>query len=130
MALDAERAAVLQTLTAAASQSAGELKPAEAQLRDWETRPGFYSVLLRLAADPQVPVNVRWMAVLYFKNGVDLYWRKTARNCIPEAERPEIRATLLHCLGEPVNQVCLERDISWLQLPQFVGWFQLSVKRA
>ena len=105
MALEAERTAVLQALTAAASQSAADLKPAEAQLREWETLPGFYTVLLRLAADPAVAVNVRWMAVLYFKNGVDLYWRKTARNCIPEAERPEIRATLLGCLGEPVGQV-------------------------
>ena len=97
--------AVLRTLTAAASQSASDLKPAEAQLREWETLPGFYTVLLRLATDQNVPVNVRWMAVLYFKNGVDLYWRKTARNSIPEPERPEIRAMLLGCLGEPVNQV-------------------------
>ena len=109
MALEAERAAVLQALTAAASQSASELKPAEAQLRQWETLPGFYTVLLRLAADQAVAVNVRWMAVLYFKNGVDLYWRKTARNCIPESERPEIRATLLNCLGEPISQVSAVR---------------------
>ena len=105
VALEAELSAVLRALTAAASQSAAELKPAEAQLRQWETQPGFYTVLLRLAADQSVPVNVRWMAVLYFKNGVDLYWRKTARNCIPETERPEIRTRLLNCLNEPVNQV-------------------------
>ncbi|XP_037075925.1 importin-11-like [Pollicipes pollicipes] len=108
MALDAERAAVLQALTAAASQSVSDLKPAEAQLAQWETQPGFYTVLLRLAADAQIAVNVRWMAVLYFKNGVDMYWRKTARNCIPESERPEIRGTLLSCLGEPVHQVATQ----------------------
>ncbi|XP_043213718.1 importin-11-like isoform X1 [Amphibalanus amphitrite] len=119
MALEAELSAVLRALTAAASQSAAELKPAEAQLRQWETQPGFYTVLLRLAADQSVPVNVRWMAVLYFKNGVDLYWRKTARNCIPETERPEIRTRLLNCLNEPVNQVATQVAVLIARVARF-----------
>ena len=32
-------------------------------------------------------VNVRWIAILYFKNGVDRYWRKTAPNAINEEEK-------------------------------------------
>jgi len=26
----------------------------------------------------EVSVNVRWLAVMYIKNGVDRYWRRTA----------------------------------------------------
>ena len=36
---------VLQTLSHACSQDADVLKPAEQQLKDWETQPGFYSIL-------------------------------------------------------------------------------------
>ena len=36
---------VLETLTKATSQEASILKPAEKQLKGWETHPGFYSTL-------------------------------------------------------------------------------------
>lgn len=36
---------VLETLTNACSQKADVLKPAERQLQQWETQPGFYSIL-------------------------------------------------------------------------------------
>uniref|UniRef100_A0A8C2H5R6 Uncharacterized protein n=1 Tax=Cyprinus carpio TaxID=7962 RepID=A0A8C2H5R6_CYPCA len=37
---------VLQALTQATSQDTAVLKPVEEQLRQWETQPGFCSVLL------------------------------------------------------------------------------------
>ena len=37
--------AVLELLSRAGSQDATVLKPAEQQLKDLETRPGFYSIL-------------------------------------------------------------------------------------
>ena len=37
----------------------------------WETEPGFYSILLNVFSDLGQDVNIRWQAVLYFKNGVD-----------------------------------------------------------
>ena len=36
---------VLETLTKACSQSAEVLTPAEHQLHQWETQPGFYNIL-------------------------------------------------------------------------------------
>lgn len=54
------------------------LKPAEQQLKEWETQPGFYSILQAIFSNHSIDVNVRWLAVLYFKNGIDRYWRKTA----------------------------------------------------
>lgn len=46
MDVDSANSVVLQALTQATSQDTAVLKPAEEQLRQWETQPGFYSVLL------------------------------------------------------------------------------------
>ena len=46
MDMDSASSVVLQALTQATSQDTSVLKPAEEQLRQWETQPGFYSVLL------------------------------------------------------------------------------------
>uniref|UniRef100_A0A8C7X2I8 Uncharacterized protein n=1 Tax=Oryzias sinensis TaxID=183150 RepID=A0A8C7X2I8_9TELE len=46
MDIDSASSVVLQALTQATSQDTAVLKPAEEQLRQWETQPGFYSVLL------------------------------------------------------------------------------------
>lgn len=46
MDLNSASSIVLQVLTQATSQETAVLKPAEEQLKQWETQPGFYSVLL------------------------------------------------------------------------------------
>ena len=46
MDLNSASTVVLQVLTQATSQDTTVLKPAEEQLKQWETQPGFYSVLL------------------------------------------------------------------------------------
>ncbi|KAK3886184.1 hypothetical protein Pcinc_009644 [Petrolisthes cinctipes] len=99
---------VLETLRQASSQDAAILKPAEQQLQLWETEPGFYSTLVQIFSDHSVEVTVRWLAVLYFKNGVDRYWRKTAPKAISEEEKTSIRHGLLLNLGEPVPQVATQ----------------------
>ena len=43
--------------------------------------------MLQIFSEYSLEVNVRWLAVLYFKNGVDRYWRKTAPKAISEEER-------------------------------------------
>uniref|UniRef100_A0A0P4WDI7 Importin N-terminal domain-containing protein n=1 Tax=Scylla olivacea TaxID=85551 RepID=A0A0P4WDI7_SCYOL len=99
---------VLETLRRATSQEAEVLKPAEQQLQLWETEPGFYSTLVEIFSEYSLEVNVRWLAVLYFKNGVDRYWRKTAPKAISEEEKGRIRCGLLHNLREPVSQVATQ----------------------
>lgn len=69
---------VLDTLKRAASQNTEILKPAEQKLKEWEVEPGFYSILMKIISNHSIDVTVRWLAVLFFKNGVDRYWRKTA----------------------------------------------------
>jgi hypothetical protein len=69
---------VLATLNKAASQDTDVLKPAEQQLKQWEAQAGFYCTLMSIVADHSIMVNIRFIAVLYIKNGVDRYWRKHA----------------------------------------------------
>jgi uncharacterized membrane protein YjjP (DUF1212 family) len=46
MQMDTDGMRVLTALTQACSQNSLELKPAEQQLKEWESHPGFYSILL------------------------------------------------------------------------------------
>ncbi|XP_074651521.1 importin-11-like [Tubulanus polymorphus] len=102
---------VLDTLQRACSQSTEVLKPAEAQLKEWETKPGFYSILASIFSNHSIDVNVRWLAVLYFKNGVDRYWRKNAPNAISEAEKILLRQQLITNFNEPVNQIATQLSV-------------------
>ncbi|KAI7797680.1 putative importin-11, partial [Triplophysa rosa] len=99
---------VLQALTQATSQDTAVLKPAEEQLRQWETQPGFYSVLLSIFNNHLLDVNVRWLAVLYFKNGIDRYWRRVAPHALSEEEKSSLRAGLITNFNEPVNQIATQ----------------------
>uniref|UniRef100_A0A3B3DXE9 Importin-11 n=1 Tax=Oryzias melastigma TaxID=30732 RepID=A0A3B3DXE9_ORYME len=108
MDIDSASSVVLQALTQATSQDTAVLKPAEEQLRQWETQPGFYSVLLNIFNNHMLDVNVRWLAVLYFKNGIDRYWRRVAPNALSEEEKTSLRAGLITNFNEPVNQIATQ----------------------
>ncbi|XP_061134737.1 importin-11 isoform X1 [Syngnathus typhle] len=108
MDIDGASSVVLKTLTHATSQDTTVLKPAEEQLRQWETQPGFYSVLLNIFNNHMLDVNVRWLAVLYFKNGIDRYWRRVAPNALSEEEKTTLRAGLITNFNEPVNQIATQ----------------------
>ncbi|XP_076047855.1 importin beta11 [Oratosquilla oratoria] len=99
---------VLEALRQATSQQAEVLKPAEQSLQGWEAEPGFYSTLVEIFSDHAIEVNVRWLAVLYFKNGVDRYWRKSAPKALSEEEKACIRCGLMQNLREPVPQVATQ----------------------
>ncbi|XP_072920613.1 importin-11 isoform X2 [Hemitrygon akajei] len=99
---------VLQALTQATSQDTAILKPAEERLKQWETQPGFYSALLNIFTNHTLDVNVRWLAVLYFKNGIDRYWRRIAPHALSEEEKSSLRAGLIANFNEPVNQIATQ----------------------
>ncbi|XP_026526316.1 importin-11 [Notechis scutatus] len=102
---------VLQVLTQATSQDTSVLKPAEEQLKQWETQPGFYSVLLNIFTNHSLDINVRWLAVLYFKNGIDRYWRRMAVHALSEEEKSTLRAGLIANFNEPVNQIATQISV-------------------
>ncbi|XP_077601089.1 importin-11-like [Stigmatopora nigra] len=108
MDIDGASSVVLKTLTQATSQDTAVLKPAEEQLKQWETQPGFYSVLLNIFNNHMLDVNVRWLAVLYFKNGIDRYWRRVAPHALSEEEKTTLRAGLITNFNEPINQIATQ----------------------
>lgn len=75
---------VYQALDLASSQDATQIKQAEAKLAQWEGEPGFHTTLQGLFADHSVDMRVRWLAVVYFKNGVQKYWRKNSPKLVPQ----------------------------------------------
>ncbi|XP_068105780.1 importin-11 isoform X2 [Hyperolius riggenbachi] len=111
MDLNSASSVVLQVLTQASSQDSSVLKPAEEQLKCWETQPGFYTVLLNIFTNHSLDVNVRWLAVLYFKNGIERYWRRVAPNALSEVEKSTLRAGLITNFNEPVNQIATQISV-------------------
>lgn len=70
---------VYEALQCVCSQNTVLLKSAEVKLSEWEVQPGFYTTIVRLMfSHNDVDVNVRWMATVYFKNGINKYWRRNA----------------------------------------------------
>ncbi|XP_046677970.1 importin-11-like [Homalodisca vitripennis] len=108
MDLETAQAVVFETLQRATSQNSEVLKPAEQKLKEWETVPGFYTILFNIFSTHSVDVNVRWLAVLYIKNGIDRYWRKNAPNAISEEEKATIRRNIITNFREPVNQIATQ----------------------
>ncbi|XP_066994048.1 importin-11 [Anabrus simplex] len=119
MDISTAQSIVLETLQQATNQNAEILKPAELKLKEWETEPGFYSILMNIFSNHSIDVNVRWLAVLYFKNGVDRYWRKTAPNAIAEAEKVTLRQGLVSNFREPVNQVATQLAVLISKVARF-----------
>lgn len=66
MDMDSASSVVLQALTQATSQDTAVLKPAEEQLRQWETQPGFYSVLLVRTNNSVVHIALSWLLLLWY----------------------------------------------------------------
>ncbi|RVE47622.1 hypothetical protein evm_007719 [Chilo suppressalis] len=106
-------ALVLDTLNRATSQDTEVLKPAEKKLQEWEIEPGFYSVLLDILSNHSIDINVRWLTVMCFKNGVDRYWRRNAPNAITDEEKQKLRQGLLttNILSEPVTQIATQQAV-------------------
>lgn len=114
-------ALVLDTLNRATSQDPEVLKPAEKKLQEWELEPGFYSVLLNVLSNHSIDGNVRWLAVMCFKNGVDRYWRKNAPHAISDEERIKLRQGLLSTsiLSEPVAQIATQLAVLISKIARF-----------
>jgi hypothetical protein len=53
-----------------------QVKQAEQNLSAWEKEENFYSTILNFYKNEQLDVDVRYMAILTLKNGIDKHWRK------------------------------------------------------
>ncbi|KAI9648815.1 hypothetical protein NHQ30_003456 [Ciborinia camelliae] len=83
-----------------ALQSAGSsqqlaIQSGTQQLEAWKTQRGYYTLLQAVYLDKSLPTEIRYLAVIQLKNGIDKYWRKTAPNAITAEEKENIRSHLL-----------------------------------
>ncbi|KAJ2725539.1 hypothetical protein GGI07_001165 [Coemansia sp. Benny D115] len=94
------RQTVAALLEQAASQDPARVAEAEANLKQCESKPMFHATLFDIFADRSLPTNVRWLAIINFKNGVDRYWKKSAQNPIHIDEKLAVRPQLLDVFDE------------------------------
>lgn len=69
---------LVQSLTSAASSDQQKIRVGSAQLQQWEKSPGYYKHLQSAYLARELPVEIRYLAIIQLKNGIDKYWRKTA----------------------------------------------------
>ena len=107
-------------LQSASSNDPQQLKTAAQQLQNWERSPGFYSSLQTLYIDYSLPVELRHLAILQLKNGIDKYWRKTALNAINKAEKNLIRSRSLESgISEPEHRLALQSSITIAKIVRY-----------
>ena len=98
--------ALFDTVSRAASQNPEVMARATSELQHHQTVPGFHAGLQHLFVHGVVDnPDVRLLACLFFKNGLDRYWRPTADNAIDEKEKSVIRERLILALDEPDERV-------------------------
>lgn len=69
---------LLHVLKSAASTSPQQIQTGTKQLQEWEKAPGYYTHLQSVFISKDLPFEVRSLAIIQLKNGIDKYWRKTA----------------------------------------------------
>ena len=96
-------------LQSASSSDQHQVQTGAQQLQNWEKSSGFYSSLQSLYIDYSLPVEIRYLAIIQLKNGIDKYWRKTATNAIQKEEKNLIRSRSLRSeVDEPDHRLALQ----------------------
>lgn len=75
MDMESIHAIVLEVLQRASSQNADILKPAESKLREWETHPGFYTVLYVIHLTDAVMLTPHIQKFLFLEYPIKSFYR-------------------------------------------------------
>ncbi|KAI1167145.1 importin-beta domain-containing protein [Nemania serpens] len=82
--------------SATSSQDHLKRQAADQQLSAWQSHTDFYPTLQAVFLDSSLPREVRFLAIIQLKNGIDTCWRaRTVKNAIQPAEKQLIRSNLL-----------------------------------
>lgn len=92
---------------------------AEAQLAAWESQSGYHYLLQSVYLNADLALQVRWLAVICFKNGVDKYWRLSRANAIAKPEKQQIRARLFDMVAEKNNQLAIQNAHTVARIVRF-----------
>ncbi|KAK0391953.1 hypothetical protein NLU13_1451 [Sarocladium strictum] len=87
---------LVRALQWATSPDHTQRQTAGQQLSTWEQQQGYYSSLQSVFLDRSLPKELRFLAIIQLKNGIDRNWRlyATAKNGIKAEEKAEIRSRL------------------------------------
>ncbi|KAJ5944280.1 Armadillo-like helical [Penicillium verrucosum] len=111
---------VLNTLVLAASSSQQQVRTGTEQLQNWEKQGMYYSFLQEVFLDHSVPNEVRHLAIIQLKNGIDKYWRKTAPNAIKAEEKEHIKTRALGAgIVEPAPLLALHNSLMIAKIMRF-----------
>ncbi|KAB8260597.1 armadillo-type protein [Aspergillus pseudonomiae] len=103
---------VLNALVLAASSTQQQVHTGTQQLQNWEKQEKYYTSLQDVFLDHSVPNEVRYLAIIQLKNGIDKYWRKTATNAIKKEEKEQIKNRALQAgVVEPAALLALHNAL-------------------
>ncbi|KAJ5354809.1 hypothetical protein N7541_005853 [Penicillium brevicompactum] len=114
---------VLSTLILAASSSQQQVQAGTEQLQNWEKQGMYHSFLQDVFLDHSVPIEVRYLAIIQLKNGIDKYWRKTAakpESAIKQEEKHHIKTRALEAgIVEPAPLLALHNSLMIAKIMRF-----------
>ncbi|KAH3688189.1 hypothetical protein WICPIJ_000831 [Wickerhamomyces pijperi] len=83
-------------------------KLAENQLTEWETQANFHYLLQTVYLDLSLPLQIRWLAIIKFKNGIERYWRSSRDFAISSEEKRLIRLRVFELIDERNKQLVIQ----------------------
>ena len=73
----------------------------------------------RVYLNTDLPLQIRWLAIICFKNGVDKYWKSSRSNSIQKQEKQQIIAKSMDLINEKNNQLMLQNAYSISKIARF-----------
>ncbi|TKA25417.1 hypothetical protein B0A50_06284 [Salinomyces thailandicus] len=111
---------LLHTLRSASSSDSHQIQTGTKQLQQWERTPGYYRHLQSAYLDSRLPLEIRYLAIIQLKNGIDKYWRKTALNAVAKVDKDAIRERLLSAgLEEVDDRLALQSALVVAKIARF-----------
>ncbi|KAF2002151.1 ARM repeat-containing protein [Amniculicola lignicola CBS 123094] len=107
-------------LRSAASNNPNQIQTGTKQLHEWEKAKGYYPLLQSVFLDKSLPLEVRYLAIISLKNGIDKYWRKTATNAVDKEDKAIIRARLIESgVNEADHRLALQNALLTAKVVRF-----------
>ncbi|POS75921.1 hypothetical protein DHEL01_v205688 [Diaporthe helianthi] len=102
-----------KALEAATSMDNSQRQAAGKQLTTWETQQGYFPSLQSIFLDKSIPREIRFLAIIQIKNGIDKYWRHVAKNAMSPNDKAIIRSRLFQgTLGEEDRAFALHNALA------------------
>ncbi|QIW98451.1 hypothetical protein AMS68_003969 [Peltaster fructicola] len=111
---------LIHTLRSASSSDPHQIQSGTKQLQQWEKSEHYYVHLQAAYLDRRLPLELRYLAIIQLKNGIDKYWRKTALNAVSKEDKAIIRSRLIDgALNENDSRLALQDALVTAKIARF-----------